>query len=68
VVPSLDAHPGVLEGIRAEMATLGISHVTVQLEVAQDGCEGCDDPRTAASAPARVAVSHLGHGHPGHHH
>jgi cobalt-zinc-cadmium efflux system protein len=68
VVPSLDAHPGVLEGIRAQMATLGISHVTVQLEVAQDGCEGCDDARTAAAAPARATVSHLGHGHPGHHH
>jgi cobalt-zinc-cadmium efflux system protein len=68
VVPSLDAHPGVLEGIRAEMATLGISHVTVQLEMAQDGCEGCDDARTAASAPPRSAVLHLGHGQPGHHH
>jgi cobalt-zinc-cadmium efflux system protein len=68
VVPTLDAHPGVLDGIRAEMATLGISHVTVQLEVAQDGCEGCDDARTAASAPSRTAVLHLGHGHPGHHH
>ena len=68
VVPSLDAHPGVLEGIRAEMATMGISHVTVQLEVAQDGCEGCDDARTAAAAPARAAMTHLGHGHPGHRH
>jgi cobalt-zinc-cadmium efflux system protein len=68
VVPNLDAHPGVLEGIRAEMATLGISHVTVQLEVAQDGCEGCDDARTAAAAPARTPLSHLGHGHLGHRH
>jgi cobalt-zinc-cadmium efflux system protein len=68
VVPSLDAHPGVLDGIRSEMATLGISHVTVQLEVDQDGCEGCDDARTAAAAPARTAASHLGHGHLGHHH
>lgn len=68
VVPSLDAHPGVLDGIRSELATLGISHVTVQLEVAQDGCEGCDDPRTAAAARARPAALHLGHGHPGHHH
>jgi cobalt-zinc-cadmium efflux system protein len=38
VVPDLDAHPGVLEGIRAEMAALGIAHVTMQLEVA-DECE-----------------------------
>jgi cobalt-zinc-cadmium efflux system protein len=68
VVPSLDAHPGVLDGIRSELATLGISHVTVQLEVAQDGCEGCDDARTAAGAPARSPASHLGHGHLGHTH
>ena len=38
VVPDLDAHPEVLDGIRAEMARLGIGHVTIQLEV-QDGCE-----------------------------
>jgi cobalt-zinc-cadmium efflux system protein len=38
VVPDLEAHPGVLEGIRAEMAALGIAHVTMQLEVA-DECE-----------------------------
>jgi len=38
VVPDLDAHPGVLEGIRSEMAALGIAHVTMQLEVA-DECE-----------------------------
>src|SRR3954469_506884 len=68
VVPSLDAHPGVLDGIRAEMGTMGISHVTVQLEVAQDGCEGCDDARTAATAPSPAAVSHLSHGLPGHRH
>jgi cobalt-zinc-cadmium efflux system protein len=68
VVPALDAHPGVLEGIRAELATMGISHVTVQLEVDQDGCEGCDDARTAAAAPIRDVVPHLGHGHPGHRH
>ena len=40
VVPDLVAHPGVLDGIRAEMAGLGIGHVTIQLEV-EDGCEGC---------------------------
>jgi cobalt-zinc-cadmium efflux system protein len=38
VVPDLDAHPGVLEGIRAEMSALGIAHVTIQLEVT-DGCK-----------------------------
>ena len=38
IVPDLHSHPGVLEGIRAEMGRLGIGHVTIQLEVA-DGCE-----------------------------
>ena len=37
VVPDLAAHPGVLEGIRAQMAGLGIGHVTIQLEV-EDEC------------------------------
>jgi cobalt-zinc-cadmium efflux system protein len=38
VVPTLASHPGVLEGIRRQMGTLGIGHVTIQLEVG-DGCE-----------------------------
>ena len=54
VVPDLEAHPGVLEGIRAEMSLLGIGHVTIQLEV-EHGCEGCDDARDSATAP------HWGH-------
>jgi cobalt-zinc-cadmium efflux system protein len=37
VVPDLGAHPGVLDGIRSEMAGMGIGHVTIQLEV-EDGC------------------------------
>ncbi len=37
IVPRLDAHPEVLDGIRAEMSALGIGHVTIQLEV-EDGC------------------------------
>jgi cobalt-zinc-cadmium efflux system protein len=37
VVPDLGAHPGVLEGIRTEMAGMGIGHVTIQLEV-EDEC------------------------------
>jgi len=53
VVPDLVAHPGVLEGIRTEMAALGIDHVTMQLEVA-DECEGV---RPVAHLP------HGGHGH-----
>jgi cobalt-zinc-cadmium efflux system protein len=50
VVPDLEAHPGVLGGIRAEMSRLGIGHVTIQLEV-EHGCEGCDDARESAVAP-----------------
>ena len=42
VVPDLEAHPGVLDGIKAEMSRMGIGHVTIQLEV-EHGCEGCDD-------------------------
>jgi cobalt-zinc-cadmium efflux system protein len=53
VVPELDSHPGVLDGIRAEMAALGIGHVTMQLEVADE----CEEVR--ATAPA----GHRGHGH-----
>ncbi|HEX6106009.1 MAG TPA: cation diffusion facilitator family transporter [Gemmatimonadales bacterium] len=59
VVPDLGAHPGVLDGIRAEMAGLGIGHVTIQLEV-EDGCE--EPAGSAAVAPAQVA--HRGHSHP----
>jgi cobalt-zinc-cadmium efflux system protein len=57
VVPDLDSHPGVLDGIRTEMAALGIGHVTMQLEVADE----CEEVRT-------VAAAHAGHGHPGHTH
>jgi cobalt-zinc-cadmium efflux system protein len=53
VVPELDSHPGVLDGIRAEMAALGIGHVTIQLEVADE----CEEVRAAAPA------GHGGHGH-----
>ena len=56
VVPDLAAHPGVLEGIRAQMAGLGIGHVTIQLEV-EDEC--------AELAPAAgSAAVHHGPGHP----
>ena len=59
VVPDLEAHPGVLDGIRSEMSLMGIGHVTIQLEV-EHGCEGCDDARETATAPPW--------GHPRHHH
>ncbi|MGN6392247.1 MAG: cation diffusion facilitator family transporter [Gemmatimonadales bacterium] len=52
VVPDLVAHPDVLDGIRSEMAALGIGHVTMQLEVADE----CEDVRT-------VAREHAGHRH-----
>jgi cobalt-zinc-cadmium efflux system protein len=61
VVPDLDAHPGVLDGIRGEMSGLGIGHVTIQLEV-DHGCEGCDDARESALAP-RWGEVHQGHHH-----
>jgi cobalt-zinc-cadmium efflux system protein len=58
VVPDLDAHPGVLEGIRDEMASLGIGHVTMQLEVADE----CEEVR-ATVRPPQESYSHLGHSH-----
>lgn len=54
VVPTLASHPGVLEGIRRQMGTLGIGHVTIQLEVA-DGCEPVEAPAGRPGAG--------GHGH-----
>jgi cobalt-zinc-cadmium efflux system protein len=65
VVPDLEAHPGVLDRIRAEMSLMGIGHVTIQLEV-EHGCEGCDDAREPATAPQwghRDHDRHLGHRH-----
>lgn len=38
VVPDLGAHPGALDGIRAQMSAMGIRHATVQLET-EAGCE-----------------------------
>jgi len=56
VVPELDSHPDVLDGIRTEMSALGIGHVTIQLEVADE----CEDVR--AAAPLGHAGGH-GHAH-----
>jgi cobalt-zinc-cadmium efflux system protein len=67
VVPDLEAHPGVLDGIRTEMSRMGIGHVTIQLEV-EHGCEGCDDARVSALAPHWGEVHGGHHHHPGHHH
>jgi cobalt-zinc-cadmium efflux system protein len=67
VVPDLEAHPGVLEGIKAEMSRMGIGHVTIQLEV-DHGCEGCDDARDSALAPRWSSAAAGHHQHHGHHH
>ena len=56
IVPELASHPEVLEGIRLEMARLGIAHVTIQLEVQHE----CEEPREVAGTSAD---SHHGHGH-----
>jgi hypothetical protein len=57
IVPSLDAHPEVLERIRSEMAVLGIAHVTIQLEVQHE----CEEPRAVASSSGHL--HHHGHKH-----
>jgi cobalt-zinc-cadmium efflux system protein len=59
VVPDLTAHPDVLEGIRAEMAGLGIRHVTIQLEVEDE----CAEPAGAGPATHRHPSGHS-HRHP----
>ncbi|HET6836893.1 MAG TPA: cation diffusion facilitator family transporter, partial [Gemmatimonadales bacterium] len=48
IVPELASHPQVLEGIRVEMARLGIAHVTLQLEVQHE----CEEPRAVAGSAA----------------
>src|ERR671921_383643 len=47
IVPELASHPEVLEGIRIEMARLGIAHVTIQLEVQHE----CEEPRPVGGVP-----------------
>ena len=58
IVPELASHPEVLEGIRVEMARLGISHVTIQLEVQHE----CEEVREVAQVQGG-AHSHHGHRH-----
>jgi cobalt-zinc-cadmium efflux system protein len=53
IAPDLASHPEVLEGIRVEMAQLGIAHVTIQLEVQHE----CEEPVVVAGQ------QHLGHRH-----
>ena len=59
VVPDLEAHPGVLEGIRTEMSSLGIGHVTMQLEVADE----CEKVRAVAAGARAGHLHHGGHAH-----
>ncbi len=59
IVPELPSHPEVLEGIRVQLARLGIAHVTIQLEVQHE----CEEPRPIAGM---ASASH--HHHPGHSH
>lgn len=58
IVPDLEAHPGVLDGIRNALSELGISHVTIQLEMTDE----CEEAREMAQAPGG------GHSHHGHRH
>jgi cobalt-zinc-cadmium efflux system protein len=62
VVPDLGDHPKALDSIREAVATLGIGHVTIQLEL-EGGC--ADLAETAASADAHAGHTH---GPGGHHH
>jgi cobalt-zinc-cadmium efflux system protein len=56
IVPELDRHPAVLEGLREVVAGLGIGHVTMQLET----CEGCLE---TAPAPAHAHLASHQHTH-----
>jgi cobalt-zinc-cadmium efflux system protein len=64
VVPELHAHPVALAGLRRELAGLGISHATIQLEVA-DACEGVD---CLEPFPALADAVHSHPHGPGHSH
>jgi cobalt-zinc-cadmium efflux system protein len=57
IVPELASHPEVLEGIRVEMARLGIAHVTIQLEVQHE----CEEPTVVTNPTASSHHSHRGH-------
>lgn len=62
VVPTLASHPGVLEDIRRQMGTLGIGHVTIQLEVG-DGCEPVDAGVEGRAAGSGGHTRGDAHGH-----
>jgi cobalt-zinc-cadmium efflux system protein len=56
IVPDLTSHPEVLDGIRRELARLGIGHVTIQLEVQHE----CEEVRAVAGS---AVGQHHHHGH-----
>lgn len=56
VVPELNAHPGVLAGIQAELRKLGIGHTTIQLEMG-DPC-GADGHRGTEKATPHAQFGH----------
>ena len=58
IVPDLEAHPGVLDGIRNGLSELGIAHVTIQLEM----CDECEEAREVTQVELG-GHSHLGHRH-----
>ncbi|MES2306973.1 MAG: cation diffusion facilitator family transporter [Gemmatimonadota bacterium] len=63
VVPALEEHPEVLRQLEVEMGTLGIGHVTIQLETGGAcGGELCGDAE-APSGPASVGGHGAHHGH-----
>jgi cobalt-zinc-cadmium efflux system protein len=59
IVPELASHPEVLEGIRVELARLGIGHVTIQLEVQHE----CEEPRAVTGSGASSHYPHRKHQH-----
>ncbi len=63
VVPDLESHPAVLRQLESAMGSLGIGHVTLQLETGGEcGGERCGDAEIHG-----LVGSHLGHDH-GHSH
>lgn len=64
VVPDLATHPDALLGLRRALAGLGIGHVTIQLEVA-DECAGVDclEPLALTEDSAHHEGPHHGHSH-----
>jgi hypothetical protein len=59
VVPDLAAHPEVLAGIRQAMGSLGIGHVTIQLE----SREGCEDGAGEVGRAGEAGAGNRRHSH-----